>query len=96
MATNAYQKLVSKKSDFCKGKVLKSDVKRAATNYVLNAVEKAKKSAGSKDIFKVQKKARTHAEKVANRVLRGGCKLSSAITGRKKKSAKRKTTKRKR
>jgi len=83
MARNNYQKLVHAKSRFCKGEILKSEVKRAASNYVHGAAIKSKDQA----------KGRKDAERVANRVLRAGCKISPVITGRKKK--KKKSAKRK-
>jgi hypothetical protein len=86
MARNKYQSLVAAKARFCRGEVLKSDVKRAAANYVHGAAVK------SDD----QVKARKAAQKIANRVLQRGCKTTSVITGRKKKkSAKRRSKKRK-
>lgn len=97
MARTKYQALVHSKSDFCHGKVLKSDVKRHASTYVHDAVIKAtKKAPKSADNAKVQAKARKEAQKIANRVLRAGCKISSVIAGKKKKKgAKRRGRKRK-
>ncbi len=86
MARTKYQQLQHAKSRFCKGEVLKSDVKRAAANYVHAAAIKAPDQA----------KGRRAAEIKANRVLKAGCKVTSVITGRKKKGAKkRRSAKRK-
>jgi hypothetical protein len=76
MATNGYTKLVSLKGKFCKGNANKSDVKKAAANYIKEAVKKGK--------------TKTEAEKIAGRVLRKGCSITSSIAGRKKKSSTRK------
>ncbi len=85
MAKTKYQVLVSAKAAFCRGDKTKAEVKRAAANYVHAAAIKADD----------QTKGRARAEKIANRVLRGGCKLTSAIAGkRKKKKAKAKSRKR--
>ena len=77
MAKNKYQMLVAAKAAFCRGDKTKAEVKRAAANYVHSAAIKADD----------QTKGRARAEKIANRVLRGGCKLTSAIAGKKKKKA---------
>lgn len=89
MAKTAYQTLVSRKSSYCKGKVTKSAVKKAASAYVKNAVSKAKKNGESPT------KAKVSATAKANRILRGGCKTTTVITGRKKSKAKSRAKKRK-
>lgn len=74
---NKYQSLVKKKGQFCKGKVTKSAVKKAASLYV--------KSAGKGLTGKAKAKAVKSARTSANRVLNRGCKISSVVAGRKKK-----------
>lgn len=75
----AYRGLQRIKKDFCAGKVGRSAVKAQAANYVKSA-----QAAG---------KTKADAEKTARRVLSSGCKMSSAIQGRRKKTAtKRRTT----
>ena len=73
-----YQKLVSAKASACKGRKTNAQVKAVAKEYVDDAVKKGKTKA--------------EADKIANRVLRGGCAMTSVITGTKK----RKTTPKKR
>lgn len=79
---NAYQTLVSRKSSFCKGKVLKSSVRKAASAYVKHAVAVAKKNGENVT------KAHSAAKKSANRILQRGCKVSSVIAGKRKKKRK--------
>lgn len=86
MATK-YQTLVSRKASFCKGKVTKTSVKKAASEYIKNAVAVAKKKGENVT------KAMSAAKKSANRVLQMGCKTSTVINGRKKKRAKRRSKK---
>ncbi len=74
----AYSTLRKRKSSYCAGKVNKTAVKQAAANYIKSAVAKGQ--------------TKTEATKKANRVLNGGCKMSSRVAGTKK----RKTTTRKR
>lgn len=74
---NKYASLVKKKGQFCKGKVTKSVVKKAASVYIKSAGKGLTGKAKAKAI----KKARTSATRVLNR----GCKISSVVTGRKKK-----------
>lgn len=76
----AYRNLQKKKAAFCAGKVNKTAVKQQAANYKKAAV-KAGKSAAD-------------ADKTIRKVLNSGCKMSSAING-KKRTTKR-TTARKR
>jgi len=75
-----YQRMQKAKATWCKGKkgATKATVKAAAKKYVDDAVKKGK--------------SKSEAQKSANRVLNGGCKMTSRITGKKKK----KTTRRKR
>lgn len=87
-----YQKLVTAKKNLCMGKAQKTDVKKAAKEYVASAVAKATKSAKAGDKATVAKKAKALAEKIANAVLHRGCSTSSYIAG-KKKAAKKKATK---
>jgi len=70
---SAYAKLVSRKSSYCHGRATKSDVKKLATEYIRDAVKKGNKT-------------EAQAKKVAEKVLKSGCKMSSVITGKKKKS----------
>lgn len=77
---NKYQALVKVKSRFCKGQATKADVKRAASNYVHASAIKATN----------QEKGRKEAQKKANRVLRGGCSVSSVIAGKRRKGRGRK------
>ncbi|MEM6397777.1 MAG: hypothetical protein AAF741_15620 [Bacteroidota bacterium] len=77
----AYSDLRKAKGQFCKGKKSKTDVKAVAKKYVDRAVK-----AGQ---------TRTEAQKKANRVLSGGCSMSSAVTGTKKRKTKRKPARRK-
>lgn len=72
-----YQILVSRKKAFCSGKATKADVKRAATDYIKNAVEKAKKTKAP--VAAVKSKATATAQKVLTR----GCKMSAVIAKRK-------------
>lgn len=74
----AYRNLQKAKKQFCAGKVAKSAVKAQASNYVTSAV-----AAG---------KTKGDAEKTARKVMNSGCKMTSAITGRKKKTTTRKAT----
>lgn len=93
----AFHKLVSKKASYCAGKATKADVKVAERLYKLNAVTKATKAAKAGDKVKAAKVALKKATAVANRILKGGCKMSSSIAGKKKKktAAKKTATKRK-
>lgn len=79
MATK-YQTLVKQKSKFCKGETTKTAVKKAAAVYVKHAGTMAKKKGENVT------KALAAAKKSANRVLTGGCKTTTVINGRKKKS----------
>jgi hypothetical protein len=83
----AYARLVMAKSKFCKGQSTKTEVKKVASSYVADAVKKATKAAPAGDKQKVAAKAKKEAMQKAGRVLRAGCKVSSAIAGRKKKAA---------
>lgn len=78
----AYNTLKKKKSAYCKNKVGKTVVKDAAKRYVNLAVKKGQ--------------TRKEAQKKANRILNGGCSMSSRIAGTKKRrtTTKRKTTRR--
>lgn len=71
--TTAYQRLQKAKGLFCKGKKTKAQVKKVADIYIRTAVKKGKTPA--------------EAKKIAGRILKGGCKISSSInkTKRKKK-----------
>lgn len=78
-----YQALQRKKKSYCAGRATKADVKKAASVYVTAAVAKGQ--------------TKTEAQKKANKVLNGACKLKSAsATTRKRKTTatarKRKTT----
>lgn len=73
-----YQILVSRKKAFCTGKATKADVKRAASEYIKNAVEKAKKTKAPAAA------AKSKATSTAQRVLTRGCKMSAVISKRKK------------
>lgn len=75
----AFNTLRKKKKMYCEGKVNKTAVKQAASNYIRSAVSKGQ--------------TKTEAQKKANRVLNGGCKMGSRVTG---KTKRRKTTRRKR
>ena len=77
----AYQNLVKEKAKFCKGKTTKAAVKKKAAAYIKSAVKKGK--------------TKSVATKSANRVLNGGCSISSVAGTRKRKPAKRKAAKRK-
>ncbi len=86
MATALQRKfwaLQKTKTKYCKGKTTKSAVAKAAAAYIKAAVAKGQ--------------TRTEATKKANRVRRGGCKMSSVAGTKKRKTTKRrKTTRRKR
>jgi hypothetical protein len=69
---SAYAKLVSRKSSYCHGRATKADVKKLATEYIRDAVKKGNKT-------------EAQAKKVAAKVLASGCKMSSVITGKKRK-----------
>ena len=75
----AYQILQAAKARYCKGKTTAAVVKKAATNYIAKAVKAGKTKA--------------EAEKSANRVVKGGCSMSSSIAGKKRKPIKRKSKK---
>lgn len=81
---NKYQFLVRTKAKYCKGDATKADVKRAASNYVHQAAIKSTN----------QEQGRKVAQKKANRVLRGGCSVSSVIAGKKRKGTKKRSKKR--
>lgn len=66
----AYRNLQRTKKQYCAGKVAKSAVKAQASNYV-----KAAAAAG---------KPKAAIDKAVRRVLASGCKMSSAIAGRKR------------
>lgn len=68
----AFQRLVSKKASYCKGRTTMAEVKKVSTAYISNAVKKGKTKA--------------EAEKVARRVLSAGCKMTSSIAGKKRKA----------
>lgn len=76
-----YQKLVSVKSNFCKGKATKADVKKAASAYIANAVKKATTSK-TKAVTKTT--AKVLATSKARKVLTSACKMSASIQGKKK------------
>lgn len=67
---NAYQRLLAKKSSYCKGRTTMAEVKKTATAYISAAVKKGKTKA--------------EAEKSAKAILAKGCKMTSNIAGRKK------------
>lgn len=69
----AFRNLQKAKKKFCEGKLVKSAVKAQAANYVKSATAAGKTSA--------------EAKRIADRVLKGGCKMSSSIA---KKQAKKK------
>lgn len=75
----AFQRLVSKKASYCKGRTTMAEVKKVSTAYIANALKKGKTKA--------------EAEKVARRVLTSGCKMTSSIAGRKRKVVRRKAKK---
>ena len=84
----AYSGLVKAKSSYCQGKVTKTAVKSKAAKYVAAAVAKGQTKA--------------EAQKKATRVLTGGCKISTSVAGRKRKTktttvgaSRRRTTRRK-
>lgn len=77
----AYRNLQRTKAQFCAGKVNKSAVKAQASNY-----SKAATAAG---------KPKTEINATISRVLKSGCKMSSSIAGRKRRTTstrKRRTT----
>lgn len=82
-----YQILVSRKKAFCTGKATKADVKRAASEYIKNAVEKAKKTKTPAAA------AKSKATSTAQRVLTRGCKMSAVISKRKPAMAKKRVVK---
>lgn len=90
MAKTKYQKLISAKKKHCEGKSTKSEVNKIAKEYVANAVAVAKKKAPKEKQVAAGTKAKADAEKKANKILRGGCKVK--IAG-KKKTAKKATAK---
>lgn len=67
----AFQRLVSKKASYCKGRTTMAEVKKVSTSYISDAVKKGKTKA--------------EAEKIARRVLSAGCKMTSSIAGKSKK-----------
>lgn len=77
----AYSNLRKRKAAYCAGKVNKTAVKQAASNYIKAAVAKGQTKAD--------------ATKKANRVLNSGCKMSSRVSGtksRKKNTRKKRST----
>lgn len=66
----AYRNLQKKKAAFCAGKVNKTAVKQQAANYKKAAVKAGKTSA--------------EADKTIRKVLNSGCKMTSAINGKKR------------
>lgn len=87
-AKTKYAKLTSAKKSFCEGKTTKTNVKKVARAYVLDAVKKATKKAAAGNKITAAKKAKAEAEKKARKVLGAGCKMSAAIQGKKKAKAK--------
>jgi len=85
---NRYQQLVKAKAKYCQGKTSKAAVKKAAKLYVDHAVKVAEKKAAAGSKQKARITAKKTASKSANRVLRGGCAISSVIAGKKKKARK--------
>ena len=82
----AYRALQTAKRQYCRGKKTAVEVKTVARTYVARKTVAAPK--GEKD------KVRKQATVIANRVLRGGCKMTSVI-GKAKKGKKAKRGKRK-
>ena len=78
-----YTRLQKAKKAVCKGTGTKASAKKAAAAYVKAAVKKSKAKG------KAATKVRKAAQAKANRVLRSGCSVSSAIAGRKRKGSKR-------
>lgn len=78
MPKTKYQKLQTTKTKFCEGKATKSDVTKAASEYVKDTVAKGNKT-------------KAEAEKSANRVLNSGCPISGVKS--KKRSTKGKAAK---
>ncbi len=76
MARTKYQSLRKAKSSYCKGKTKMTTVTKAKNAYIKDAVKKGKSKA--------------EATKIANKVVKGSCKLKA------KKTKKRKTTRRRR
>lgn len=74
----AYRNLQTTKAKYCAGKVNKTAVKQQASNYKAAAAKAGKPAA---DI-----------DKTIRKVLNSGCKMSSAITGRKRKTTTRRKT----
>lgn len=66
----AWTALVKAKAAYCKGKKTQVQVKKAAATYVASAVKKGKTEAAAKAS--------------ANRILKGGCSMTSSINGKKK------------
>jgi hypothetical protein len=77
----AYRALQKEKSRYCDNKSTKTKVKAKAAKYIAAAKKKGQ----------TQKEAQAKA----NRVMNGGCSMSSRVSGTKKRTAKRKPAKRK-
>lgn len=76
MALTKYQRLRKAKASYCKGKSKMTSVTKAKNAYIKDAVKKGK--------------SKTEATKIANKVVKGSCKLKA------KRTKKRKTTRRRR
>lgn len=81
MARTKYQSLLKAKSSHCAGRTKKTSLTKAKNAYIKDAVKKGKSKA--------------EATKIANKVVNGGCKAKLGST-KKRKTAKRKTTARRR
>jgi hypothetical protein len=81
MARTKYQSLRSAKASYCAGRGKKTTLTKAKTAYIKDAIKKGK--------------SRTEATKIANKVVNGSCKTRIGAT-RKRKTAKKKTTARRR
>lgn len=81
MARTKYQSLRSAKASYCAGRGKKTTLTKAKTAYIKDAIKKGK--------------SKTEATKIANKVVNGSCKTKIGTT-RKRKTAKKKTTARRR
>lgn len=75
----AYNSLRKRKSAYCKGKVNKQMVKLAANTYIKKAMAKGQ--------------TKSEATKKANAILNAGCKMSSRVSGTKKRKTRRRRRK---